>query len=78
MTGASQALSLAVLGAARVASEDQVEVAAVDVSPGVLGFLITFAVVLAAVVLFRSMTSKVRGVQRRGESAGPVDGDADR
>ena len=43
-----------------------------DVSPGVLGFLVIFAVVLACIPLFRSMTSKLRGVEhraRREESA---------
>lgn len=36
-----------------------------DVSPGVLGFLVIFAVVLACIPLFRSMTSKLRGVDHR-------------
>lgn len=36
-----------------------------EVSPGVLGFLVTLAVVLACIPLFRSMTSKIRGVQHR-------------
>jgi len=34
-------------------------------SPGLIGFLVTFALVLACIPLFRSMTSKVRGVQYR-------------
>lgn len=38
-----------------------------DVSPGVIGFLVTLALVLACIPLFRSMTGKVRGVQHRAE-----------
>src|SRR5665647_1578868 len=34
-------------------------------SPGLIGFLVTLALVLACIPLFRSMTSKVRGVQYR-------------
>src|SRR5665647_2586934 len=51
-------------------------------SPGLIGFLVTLALVLACIPLFRSMTSKVRGVQYRDHaddvaastrrSAGPV------
>jgi hypothetical protein len=43
-----------------------------DVSPGVIGFLVTLALVLACIPIFRSMTGKLRGVQHRnppGESA---------
>lgn len=39
------------------------------VTPGVPGFLITLAVVLACIPLFLSMTSKVRRVQYRGRLA---------
>jgi hypothetical protein len=39
-----------------------------DVSPGLLGFLVTFAVVLACIPLFLSMTRKLRGVSRRSAS----------
>lgn len=42
-----------------------VEPAPEDVSPGVLGFLVTLAVVLACIPLFRSMTGKIRGVEFR-------------
>lgn len=47
-----------------------------SISPGVLGFLVTFAVVLACIPLFRSMTGKIRGVQYRaglGADAGSGD-----
>ena len=37
-----------------------------DVSPGLLGFLVIFAAALACIPLFRSMTSKLRGVEYRG------------
>ena len=43
-----------------------------DVSPGVIGFLVTLALVLACIPLFRSMTGKVRGVQHR-DPAGQAD-----
>lgn len=36
-----------------------------DVSPGLIGFLVTFAVVVACIPLFLSMTGKLRGVSRR-------------
>lgn len=38
-----------------------------DVSPGVIGFLVTFAVVVACIPLFRSMTGKLRKVDRRAQ-----------
>ncbi len=38
-----------------------------DVSPGLLGFVVMFAVVLLCIPLFRSMTSKIRGVEHRPE-----------
>jgi hypothetical protein len=50
-----------------------------DVSPGVIGFLVTLALVLACIPLFRSMTGKLRGVQHRalpeepGDAAAPDD-----
>lgn len=40
-----------------------------DVTPGVIGFLVTLAVVLACIPLFRSMTRKVRGVAYRADLA---------
>lgn len=48
-----------------------------EVSPGVIGFLVTLALVLACIPLFRSMTSKLRGVQHRDEP-GELPGDAGR
>ncbi|MCU1432942.1 MAG: hypothetical protein JWP95_2047 [Actinotalea sp.] len=45
-----------------------------DVSPGVLGFILIFAVVLACIPLFRSMTSKMRGVEYRDSVRGEQDG----
>ena len=54
-----------------------------DVSPGLLGFLVIFAAVVACIPLLRSMVSKIRGVQHRdlppedvagtGAVAGPDD-----
>ena len=47
--------------------------------PGVVGFLVTFALVVACIPLFLSMTRKIRGVRYRDEQAsaeGPADGDA--
>lgn len=41
-----------------------------DVSPGLLGFVVMFAVVLLCIPLFRSMTSKIRGVEHRPEPGG--------
>lgn len=41
------------------------EQSSLEVSPGVLGFLVTLAVALACIPLFRSMTTKIRGVRRR-------------
>lgn len=35
----------------------------VDVTPGVLGFLVIFAAALACIPLFRSMTTKVRRIE---------------
>lgn len=39
-----------------------------DVSPGLLGFLVIFAVVLACIPLFRSMTGKVRRLEHRARA----------
>jgi hypothetical protein len=51
-----------------------------DVSPGVIGFLVTLALVLACIPLFRSMTGKLRGVQHRAlpEEAAADDASDDR
>jgi len=50
-----------------------------DVSPGLLGFLPVFAIALVCIVLFRSLTTKLRGVKRRqalldAEEAAALDG----
>ena len=44
-----------------------------DVSPGLLGFLVIFGVVLLCIPLFRSMSGKIRRVERRAEAAGDDD-----
>jgi hypothetical protein len=54
-----------------------VEPAPEDVSPGVLGFLVTLAVVLACIPLFRSMTGKIRGVEFRDAQRGADPDEAD-
>lgn len=51
----------------------QEELDATTVTPGLMGFLVTFAVVLACIPLFRSMTTKIRGVERRAEEAQDVE-----
>ncbi|WP_199424854.1 hypothetical protein [Actinotalea solisilvae] len=54
-----------------------------SVTPGVLGFAVTLAAVLACIPLFLSMTRKIRGVQHRGRleeaaaRAAAADGPAD-
>lgn len=40
-----------------------------DVTPGILGFAVTFAVVLGLVVLLVSMTGKLRRVNHRTDEA---------
>ncbi|HEY3436437.1 MAG TPA: hypothetical protein VGK35_02000 [Actinotalea sp.] len=47
------------------------------VTPGVVGFLVIFAVVLACIPLFRSMVGKLRGVERRARDEGTVRQDGD-
>lgn len=42
-------------------------------SPGVVGFLVTFALVVACIPLFMSMVRKIRGVRTKGDAA-PDDG----
>ncbi len=66
------------LVAAAVPFAVPVETAPEDISPGVLGFLVTLAVVLACIPLFRSMTAKVRGVRYRdrADAAAPAPDDA--
>jgi hypothetical protein len=48
-----------------------------DVSPGLIGFLVVFAIVLACIPLFRSMTGKLRKVEHRARTldAGAAAGD---
>ena len=41
-----------------------------DVSPGLLGFVVMFAIVLACIPLFRSMTSKIRRIDHSAEAPG--------
>ena len=46
-----------------------------DVSPGLLGFAVVFAIVLLCIPLFRSMTSKIRRVEHgTDEASGPAGG----
>lgn len=45
-----------------------------DVSPGLLGFLVIFAVALACIPLFRSMTSKLRRVDHRARLEAEAEG----
>ena len=47
-------------------------------SPGFLGFVFTFAVAVAAVFLFRSLTKQLRVVDRRAKAQGLDDEDAPR
>jgi hypothetical protein len=47
-----------------------------SLGPGLLGFIVTFALALACIVLFRSMTGHLRKVTHRAAS-GAVDGQAD-
>lgn len=58
-------LHLDAWSATALVGDAPVDVEPVDVTPGLLGFLVTLAVVVASIVLFRSMAAKVRGVQRR-------------
>lgn len=46
-----------------------------DVSPGLLGFLVIFAVVLACIPLFRSMTGKVRRLEHRARAEADAEQD---
>lgn len=47
-----------------------------SVSPGVVGFLATFAVALVSVGLFVGMSRRLRRVRYRAEHDGPSQGDA--
>ncbi|NCT91169.1 hypothetical protein GXB85_09425 [Cellulomonas sp. APG4] len=58
--------ALAALGVlAEVEDELRPGLEPLDVSPGLLGFLVVFAMVLACIPLFRSMSGKLRGVDHR-------------
>ncbi|MCL3862556.1 hypothetical protein [Actinotalea sp. K2] len=46
-----------------------------DVTPGLLGFLVIFGAAVACIPLFRSLTSKLRGVDRRAPADDPEAGD---
>jgi len=47
------------------------------ISPGLAGFLAVFAIALASLALFYSLTGKLRRVKRRGELAEATPGGAD-
>jgi hypothetical protein len=47
-----------------------------SLGPGLLGFIVTFALAAACIVLFRSMNAHLRKVRHRAAS-GSVDGQAD-
>lgn len=66
VTAAGPAVLSLATAAGKTTSEEPV------VSPGMAGFLVTLAVVLACIPLFRSMVRKIRGVQYRAEAAEDV------
>jgi len=41
-----------------------------DVSPGLLGFVVMFAIVLVCIPLFRSMTGKIRRIEHSAGGSG--------
>jgi hypothetical protein len=47
-----------------------------NLGPGFVGFLVTFALAVACIILFRSMNKHLRKV-RHGRESGAVDGEAD-
>ena len=47
-----------------------------SLGPGFLGFIVTFALAAACIILFRSMTAHLRKVRHRATS-GAVNGQAD-
>ncbi len=51
----------------------QTELDPYDVSPGLLGFLVIFAVALALIGLLVSMSRKIRGVNYRDHADPPTD-----
>lgn len=71
MTFATRALTAAV-ALTGLATPTPVPEPAAATGPGIAGFLVTFALVLACIPLFLSMTRKVRGVRFRDSDS---DGD---
>ncbi len=72
MTTLAHVLVLAAVGAATPAPAPEPVPGS---GPGIVGFLVTFGLVLACIPLFLSMTRKVRGVRYRDEAVGaPPDG----
>ncbi|WP_372595580.1 hypothetical protein [Actinotalea sp.] len=72
---------VAVPAAAPSPSPSQGELDPNDVSPGLLGFVVVFAIVLLCIPLFRSMSGKIRRIEHRAEAekaAEAARGDADR
>ncbi len=47
------------------------------ISPGLAGFLAVFAIALASLALFYSLSGKLRGVKHRGELAEAAQGDVE-
>ena len=47
-----------------------------SLGPGLLGFIVTFALAAVCILLFRSMNLHLRKVRHRGAS-GAIDGEAD-
>lgn len=63
--------ALAALGVlAEIEDELRPGLEPLDVSPGLLGFVVVFAMVLACIPLFRSMSGKLRGVDHRALDRG--------
>lgn len=52
-------------GLAEIEDELRPGLEPLDVSPGLLGFVVVFAMVLACIPLFRSMSGKLRGIDHR-------------
>ncbi|MCV2396384.1 hypothetical protein OEB99_18900 [Actinotalea sp. M2MS4P-6] len=56
-----------VAGTATPSPTDGTELDAYDVTPGLLGFVVIFAVVLAVIPIFLNMTGKLRRLRHRAE-----------
>ncbi len=67
--GAALPVLAAVLGAGvlPLTTGDGTELDAYDVTPGLLGFAVTFAVVVAAILIMLNMTGKLRRLNHRAE-----------